>query len=292
MSESRDLSIGEPSEDPPPSRRSRALVPIAARPQAPTEPGSQAPTSHPLFSSRFAFAAAAAVAVVIAVAGALIWEDRQQAGILAERARETETLAQTVRSLKVRLDAIDAAKSGEDLSDLRRSIGDVKSGVVSAREFNSALAQLSERVDKLSNEASAKVDKLNERVDHETSTLTAELTSRVDKLEKKIVPPLPISPEPAPAALPPASAQVKSGAAVSMETTGSIERPRPLLRGYIVLDARGDVALIGGRFGEQEVRRGDFLPGAGRVERIELRGGRWTVLTSEGLIAPADLSPY
>ena len=77
-----------------------------------------------------------------------------------------------------------------------------------------------------------------------------------------------------------------------METTASIERPRPLLRGYIVLDARSDVALIGGRFGEQEVRRGDFLPGAGRVERIEFKGGRWTVLTSEGLIASADFPPY
>jgi len=76
------------------------------------------------------------------------------------------------------------------------------------------------------------------------------------------------------------------------KTTGSIERPRPLLRGYIVLDARNDVALIGGRFGEQEVRRGDFLPGAGRVERIELRSGMWTVLTSEGLIASADFPPY
>jgi hypothetical protein len=185
----------------------------------------------------------------------------------------------------VRLDAIDAAKSGEELSDLRRSVGDMKSTSVSAREFNSALAQLSQRVDKLDNEATTKVDKLNERVDHETTALTNELTSRVDKLEKKIVPPLPIPSQPVLAAQPPVPVEVKSGANVSMETTASIERPRPLLRGYIVLDARGDVALIGGRFGEQEVRRGDFLPGAGRVERVELRGGRWTVLT-------ADFPPY
>jgi hypothetical protein len=287
MSESRDLSIGEPSRNP-----SRELVLVAARPQAKRARGPEAPTSDGLFSSRFTVAAAAAVAVVVAVAGALVWEHRQQASILAERASETESLAQTVRSLKVRLDAIDAAKSGEELSDLRRSVGDMKSTSVSAREFNSALAQLSQRVDKLDNEATTKVDKLNERVDHETSALTNELTSRVDKLEKKIVPPLPIPSQPVLAAQPPVPVEVKSGANVSMETTASIERPRPLLRGYIVLDARGDVALIGGRFGEQEVRRGDFLPGAGRVERIELRGGRWTVLTSEGLIASADFPPY
>jgi len=291
MSESRDLSIGEPSETDRARGTSRDLVLIAARPQAQTA-GLKPSASDRLFSSRFALAAAAAVSIVLAVAGALVWEHRQQANILAERARETETLAQTVTSLKVRLDAIDAAKSREDLSDLRRSIGDMKSTAVSAREFNSALAELSQRVDKLDNEATAKVDKLNARVDHEASALTAELTSRVDKLERKIVPPLPIPPQPAPAAAPPAPALAKSGAMVSMETTGSIDRPRPLLRGYIVLDARNDVALVGGRFGEQEVRRGDFLPGAGRVERIELRSGRWTVLTSEGLIASADFPPY
>jgi len=288
MSESRDLSVSGQSGNPPPKRSSRELVLVAAHPQAESAATPQAPASNTLFLSRFALAAAAAVAVVVAVAGALVWEDRLQANIL-ERTRETETLAQTVRSLKVRLDAIDAAKSGEDLSDLRRSIGDMKSTVVSAREFNSALAQLSERVDKLTNEETVKVDKLSERVDHDTSALTAELSTRVGKLEKKIVAPTP-SPAQAGQADPP-TVQPKFNASISIDTTGSIERPRPLLRGYIVLDARGDVALIGGRFGEQEVRRGDFVPGAGRVERIELRGGRWTVLTSEGLIASADFPP-
>ena len=292
MSESRDLSVGEPSGNPRLRRSSRELILIAARQQAESARRPQAPAPDRLFSSRFAFAAAAAVAIVVAVAGALVWEDHQQASIFSERARETETLAQTVKSLKVRLDAIDAAKSGEELSDLRRSIGDMKSTAVSAREFNSALAQLSQRVDRLDNEQAAKVDKLNERVDHETSALSAELSTRVDKLEKRIVPPLPIPPQSAAVAQPPAPAQAKPGAVVSMETTASIDRPRPLLRGYIVLDARNDVALIGGRYGEQEVRRGDFVPGAGRVERIEFRGGRWTVLTSEGLIAAAEFPPY
>ena len=290
MSESRDLSVGEPSRDPPRRTPSRALVLLAADPEAKSAREPQTPTSDRLFSSPFALAAAAAVAVVVVVAGALIWEHRQQASVLAEHASETETLAQTVRSLKVRLDAIDAAKSGEELSDLRRSVGDMKSTVVSARELNSALAQLSERVDKLSNEETAKVDKLSERVDHDTGALTAEFSSRVDKLEKKVV-----APASAPAQVGQSGqspVQPKLNPNVSMDTTGSIERPRPLLRGYIVLGARGDVALIGGRFGEQEVRQGDFLPGAGRVERIELRGGRWTVLTSEGLIASADFPPY
>ena len=291
MSESRDLSVGHGFGD---SRRespSRELVPVAAHPEANSAPGPQAPPSSDRPSStRFALAAAAAIAVVVGVAGALVWEDRQQSGILAEHARETQSLAQTIKSLKVRLDAIDAARSHDELSDLRQSVGDMKSTTVSSREFNSALALLAQRVDKLDNEESAKVSKLSERLDHEGNTLTTELASRVDKLEKKIVTPIAAPSQTAQAEPPPVPPKLVG--AVSMETTGSIERPRPLVRGYVVLDARSDVALIGGRFGEQEVRRGDFVPGAGRVERIEFKGGRWTVLTSEGVIASADFPPY
>jgi hypothetical protein len=291
MSESRGLSVGHGFGD---SRRespSRELVPIAAHPEANSAPGPQAPPSSDRPSSpRFALAAAAAIAVVVGVAGALVWEDRQQSGILAEHARETQSLAQTIKSLKVRLDAIDAARSHDELSDLRQSVGDMKAATVSSREFNSALTLLAQRVDKLDNEESAKVSKLSERLDHEGGALTAELSNRVDKLEKKIVTPIAAPSQTAQAEQPPVPPRLVG--AVSMETTGSIERPRPLVRGYVVLDARSDVALIGGRFGEQEVRRGDFVPGAGRVERIEFKGGRWTVLTSEGVIASADFPPY
>ena len=291
MSESRNLSVGHGFGDSRRGNPSRELVLVAAPPQATPAPEPQAPPpSDRPSSSRFALAAAAAIAVVVGVAGALVWEDRQQSGILAEHARETQSLAQTIKSLKVRLDAIDAARSHDELSDLRQSLGDIKSTTVSSREFNSALALLAQRVDKLDNEESAKVSKLSERLDHEGGALTAELSNRVDKLEKKIVTPIAAPSQTAQAEQPPVPPKLVG--AVSMETTGSIERPRPLVRGYVVLDARSDVALIGGRFGEQEVRRGDFVPGAGRVERIEFKGGRWTVLTSEGVIASADFPPY
>ncbi len=234
--------------------------------------------------------------VVAAVAGALAAERWQQANVLAERAKETNSLAQTVRTLKVRLDAIESATGRDDLADLRRSIGDMKSSIVSTHEFNGALSQLSQRVDKLDHEASAKVDKLNERVDHESSALNTEISARLDKLEKKVAAPA-LAQAPPQAPSPPAPSKQPSipprfGPNVSMEETGSIERPRPLLRGYIVLDARDDVALVGGRFGEREVRLGDFLPGAGRVERIERKGQTWIVLTSEGLIPAAEYPPF
>jgi hypothetical protein len=272
-----------------PVAASRELILVPAHPEAGPPDGSRVVPSGRLFSTRFALAAAAALGIVVTVAGALVWEHRQQVDILAARANETESLAQAVESLKARLDAIDAAKSRDDLADLRRSVGEMKSTVVSARDFNGALAQLAQHVDKLDHEEGAKVDRLSERVDHGASALTAELSSRVDKLEKKIFAPVPAPLQPAPIKQPPVPPTFSAD--VSMEPTGSIERPRPLLRGYVVLAARDDVALVGGRYGEREVRQGDFLPGAGRVERIERKGGSWVILTSEGVIASAEFPP-
>ena len=257
--------------EPPPSSPSRDLI-VVERPEAKPAGEPRAATADRLFSSRFHLAAAAALAVVVAVAGALFVEDSQQAKALAEQASENQSLAHTLKSLKVRLDAIDSAMSNAGLADLRQSVGEIRSNLVSTREFSGALTQLSQRVDKLDHEASAKVDKLTERVDHEATALTAGFSTRIDKLEQKIAaPPPPTPPQAAQAKQPPARPKFDN---VSMDRTSSIERPRPLLRGYVVLDARDDVALVGGRYGEREVRQGDFLPGAGRVERIELRRRR------------------
>ena len=281
MNELQNSSAGH---EPPRSSPSRDLIVVVEPPEPRSAREPQVGAAARLFTSRFPLAATAALAVVVAVAGGLFFENRQQAQALAERTSETEALAHTIKSLKVRLDAIDTAISSADLASLRRSVGEIKSTMGSTREFGGALAQLSQRVDKLDHEASAKVDRLTERVDHDTSTLTAGLSSRIDKLEQKIVPPAP--PQQAAQAKQPATRP--KFASVSMDGTGSIERPKPLLRGYVVLDARDDIALIGGRYGEREVRQGDFLPGAGRVERIELGGNGWVVTTSAGVIASAD----
>ncbi len=260
--------------EPPPFSPSRDLI-VVERPEAKPAGQPRAATADRLFSSRFHVAAAAALAVVVAVAvaGALFVEDsRQQAKALAEQASENESLAHTLKSLKVRLDAIDSAMSNAGLADLRQSVGEIRSNLVSTREFSGALTQLSQRVD------------------HEATALTAGFSTRIDKLEQKIAaPPPPTPPQVAQAKQPPTRPKFDN---VSMDRTSSIERPRPLLRGYVVLDARDDVALVGGRNGEREVRQGDFLPGAGRVERIELRGDGWVVMTSEGLIASADFPRY
>jgi len=59
----------------------------------------------------------------------------------------------------------------------------------------------------------------------------------------------------------------------------------PLLRDYSVENVRDGVAVVDSRYGQQEVALGDSVPGAGRVLRIEKRGGDWFVLTSRGVIA-------
>jgi hypothetical protein len=283
MGEFESANAGHESQ-PPSSSRDLILVvePSGAKPEVEQRP------ARGLFVSRFHFAAAAALAVVIAVAGALFLEDREQAKALAEQASENEALAHTLKSLKVRLDAIDSAMSNAGLADLRQSVGEIRSTLVSSREVSGALAQLSQRVDKLDHEASAKVDKLTERVDREATALTTGLATRIDKLEQKIAAPPP-APQVTQAKQPQARQKFVN---VAMDRTSSIERPRPLLRGYVVLDARDDMALVGGRYGEREVRQGDYLPGAGRVEHIELGGNGWVVTTSEGLIASADFPRY
>jgi hypothetical protein len=272
-----------------PASPSRDLVVVEERAEAKPAAEPQPATARRLSFSRFHFAAAAALAIVVAVAGALFLEDREQAKALAEQASENASLVHTIKSMKVRLDAIDSTMSNAGLTDLRQSVGEIRSNLASSREVSGALAQLSQRVDKLDHEASAKVDKLTERVDHEANALTTGLSTRIDKLEQKIAAPLPA---PSPVTLakqPPTRPKFDN---VSMDRTSSIERPKPLLRGYVVLDARDDVALVGGRYGEREVHQGDFLPGAGRVERIELGGNGWVVTTSGGLIASADFPHY
>jgi hypothetical protein len=208
-----------------PSSASRDLVLVGEPAEAEAAAGPRPQIPNRFVLSRFHLAAAAALAV--AVAGALVLEDRQQAQALAERTAETESLSHTIKSLKVRLDAIDTAMSNAGLSDLRQSVGEIKSTAVSTREISGALTQLSQRVDKLDHEAAAKVDKLTERVDHEASAVTAGLNTRIDKLEQKIAAP---PPAPLQVAQPKPAPRPKFDN-VAMDKTGSIERPKPCFAG-------------------------------------------------------------
>lgn len=203
-----------------------------------------------------------------------------RSALFAERRNENANLAQAVSTLSARLDALETVKGRDDLADLRRSASEIKTAAATSRELGSAIADLSTRVEKLDREQDARLGKLGERVDHDMTTRAAEVSARLDKLEKTAAPPA------AGTAAPPAAAP-KPGPGVAMEPTGSIGRPRPVLHGYVVLGVQDDVALIDGRYGERPVRAGDYLPGAGRVERVQRQGSTWVVVTDKGLIPSA-----
>jgi hypothetical protein len=95
-------------------------------------------------------------------------------------------------------------------------------------------------------------------------------------------------------AVPPAAPKQSTiMAKAELSASNEILRPdnqRPLLRDYSVETVQRGIAVVDGRYGPQEVAPGDFIPGAGRVLRIERRNGAWTVVTSRGIIGSAPAS--
>lgn len=144
-----------------------------------------------------------------------------------------------------------------------------------AKQSAAARAKSADRLDKL------------EKGQAEPNAKIAKLSETVEKLRT--------APPPAPAASPaPAPAPVAS--APAREVTGSINAPvptpapkpevarLPTVEGWRILDIAGGGATIEGRSGIFEVYAGDPVPGLGRVDAIRKQDGRWTVVTSKGLI--------
>ncbi|MGO4872589.1 MAG: hypothetical protein ACLPGW_18625 [Roseiarcus sp.] len=230
---------------------------------------------------------AAALALLAGISAAGLYDHAKQSSLLAAKAEESRSLAQTVKTLKDRIDAIEVARTRDETADLRKVALEMKTESVATRDLSGALAQLTARVDRVDHDQSARLDKLADRIDHESTARIADLVTRLDKLEKKAVVAT-AAPPPSPRQ---AAATAKPDPVVSNETTGSIEKPRPALRGYWVVEVQDGVAFVDGRDGPQQVAPGDVLPGAGRVERIERRGHEWVVVTSLGTIA-SDQAPF
>ncbi len=226
---------------------------------------------------------AAGVALVAGVAGAALYDHARETSLIAAKSEETRSLAQTVKTLKDRIDAIEAARAHDEGADMRKIAAEMKGESAGARELSANLGQTNARIDKLEHDHGARLDKLADRFDHETagkftdlSGKLADLSGRLDKVEKRPIAAAPVAP--APPAKP-----VPAAATVSNETTGSIDRPK--LHGYWLVEADEGYAVIDGRDGPQQVAPGDVLPGIGRVQRIERRGRDWVVVTSAGVIA-------
>jgi tetrahydromethanopterin S-methyltransferase subunit G len=142
-------------------------------------------------------------------------------------------------------------------------------------------------------EVVARLDKLEKRVALAAAPASelADITTRLNKLEKRVAVTAAISAKPLPPATPKQSMLM---ARAEPSASNEIARPdssKPLLRDYSVEDVQDGVAVVDSRYGQQQVAPGDFIPGAGRVLRIERRGGDWVVLTSLGVIA-SGAAPY
>jgi hypothetical protein len=206
-------------------------------------------------------------------------------------------------------------------------------GRPSTRDPSAALTQLTDRLDQIEHEYGARLDKLSERMDQDSSSRFADIAARLDKLEKlAALPAMPVSESadvvarldklekrvavaaapaseiaglttrlnkleksaavagarsanPLPPTAPKQSSLVARAESSAPNETARSDNTGPLLRDYSVEDARDGIAVVDSRSGPQEVAPGDFIPGAGRVLRIEKRGGDWFVLTSRGVIA-------
>lgn len=135
------------------------------------------------------------------------------------------------------------------------------------------------------------VDRLErlEKAQAEPAAKLAKLSETVEKL--RTTPP----PAPAPAVVPPpAPAPAPVASIAPKDVTGSINTPTPapkpevarlpLVDGWRLVDVADGGATIEGRAGVFEVYAGDPIPGLGRVDAIRKQDGRWTVVTSRGLI--------
>ena len=154
------------------------LIPYSAPAQAKAAGG---PTTFVKWASGLA----AGLALLAAVTAVGLYDHARQSSLLAAKAEESRGLAQTVRTLKDRIDAIEVARARDETADLRKVAAEMKAESGATRDLAGALAQLTARVDRVDHDQSARLDKLADRIDHDATGRIAELATRVDKLEKR-----------------------------------------------------------------------------------------------------------
>lgn len=120
------------------------------------------------------------------------------------------------------------------------------------------------------------------------------LAERIDRLERQVSSTMPTG-SIAAASAAPAAAQSAASAAKDPHAlpTGApkaaVDKSRIPPNGYVLRDVHDGIAVVEDHTGLREIVPGEMLAGIGRVEAIERHGGRWVVVTSNGLI---DSEPY
>jgi hypothetical protein len=233
-------------------------------------------------------AAAASLAGVVVIGAAAAAAHVHAWRVARAEEAQTRTLAHRLDGMTARLDSLDANRSRDDLANLKKVLAEIKASAASAREVGGAVAQLVQRVDRLEKDQGARLDKLGDRIDHDAAVRLADVAARLEKLEAKAAAPV-VTVAAKPAPTPPAKPEAaKPAPAVSYETTGSVEKARPRLRGYFLSEIHNGYAMIDSPEGEFAVAPGDVVPGGGRVLRIERQGRGWVVVTTQGQIATSD----
>lgn len=120
----------------------------------------------------------------------------------------------------------------------------------------------------------------------------ADVVARLDRLEKRAAVAAAGSAKPLPPDGPKQSMLTARAEPSAADPIAKPVNPGPLLRNYSIEAVQGGMAVVDGRFGLQQVGPGDFIPGAGRVLRIERRGGAWFVVTSRGVIGSGQAPDY
>jgi len=141
---------------------------------------------------------AAALALLFLLGAGAVYERVRQTSLFAAKVQENEHLVSSVSNLTERLDAIEAARAREQTADVRKLLGEIKLGASATRDVSAAITQLTARVDHVERDQGARMDKLAERIDHDSSSRFADLAARLDKLEKKAALPVVASVAPAP----------------------------------------------------------------------------------------------
>ncbi len=228
------------------------MMPWPKAPEA-AEPAPESAAPKPKAARSFrvdplAIAASAAAIGFVAVSLFAVYDHVRQHDLVAGKALEAQELSRSVAALKTRIDTIEAARSQEQTAELKKTLGEIRSAAAVAQGANASLAQLGQRVDKIDKEQNGRLDKLNERIDQATAKIdqatsnrSAEIVARLERLEKRPVtvavaqpaPPAPPAPSPK---LTTTTAPQSPAPGVSNDVTGSIDKPKPLLRGYTLAE--------------------------------------------------------
>ena len=235
-------------------------------------------------------AAAASLAGVVLVGAAAAAAHVHAWRVTRAEEAQARALGHRLDGMTARLESLEANRSRDDLANLKKVLAEIKASAASTRDVGGAVTQLAQRVEKLEKDQGARLDKLGDRIEHDAAARITDVTARIDRLEAKATTPVPAAtPAPKAAPIPPAKPDIaKAEPAVSSVTTASLEKPRPRLRGFFVSEIHNGYAMIDGPQGEFAVGPGDFVPGGGRVIRIERHGRDWVVVTTQGQIVARD----